>query len=91
MSNQHIGQGMTPFEIPEMAGVDVTADWMLFSEERKQAGYVPFLVCVGTERVKMYGPDSDFCKDTDHIKEVREVDLRAVPIRPEAVRWIVGS
>lgn len=91
VTNQHVGQGMTPFEIPEMAGVDTTADWMLFSEERKQAGYVPFLVCVGTERVKMYGPDSDFCKDTDHIKEVREVDLRAVPIRPEAVRWIVGS
>jgi hypothetical protein len=91
VTSPHVGQGMTPFEIPEMEGVDVTADWMLFSEERKAAGYVPFLVCVGTERVKMYGPDSDFAKDTDHIKEVREVDLRAVPIRPEAVRWIVGS
>lgn len=91
VTSPHVGQGMIPFEIPEMAGVDLTADWMLFSEERKQAGYVPFLVCVGTERVKMYGPDSDFTKDTDHIKEVREVDLRAVPIRPEAVRWIVGS
>jgi hypothetical protein len=91
VTSPHVGQGMTPFEIPEMAGVDLTADWMLFSEERKQAGYVPFLVCVGTERVKMYGPDSDFAKDTDHIKEVREVDLRAVPIRPEAVRWIKGS
>lgn len=91
VTNQHIGQGMTPFEIPEMEGVDLTADWMLFSQERKEAGYVPFLVCVGTERVKIYGPDSDFAKDTDHIKEVREVDLRAVPIRPEALRWITGS
>jgi hypothetical protein len=91
VTSPHVGQGMTPFEIPEMAGVDLTADWMLFSEERKAAGYVPFLVCVGTERVKMYGPDSDFAKDTDHIKEVREVDLRAVPIRPEAVRWIKGA
>lgn len=91
VTSPHIGSGMTPFEIPDMPGVDLEADWMLFSEERKMAGYVPFLVCVGTERVKIYGPDSDFAKDSDHIKEVREVDLRAVPIRPEAVRWIVGK
>jgi hypothetical protein len=91
VTSPHVGQGMTPFEIPEMEGVDFTADWMLFSEERKAAGYIPFLVSVGVERVKMYAPGSDFANDTDHIKEVREVDLRAVPLRPEAVRWIVGS
>lgn len=90
-TNANIGSGMTPMEIPEMEGVDETADWMIFSEERKAAGYVPFLVCVGTERVKTYGPGSDFANDTDHIKEVREVDLRAVPIRPEALRWVTGS
>jgi hypothetical protein len=91
-SNEHIGSGLLPLEVEHLPGLDTTADWYLFSEERKRAGFVPYAVCESeTERVFVYGPDTDFALDTGFIKERRETDMRVIPIHPQALRKIKGS
>ena len=91
-SNEHHGSGLLPLEVQHLPGADLNADWLLFSEERKRAGMVPYAVCESAvEKVFVYGPDTDFALDTGFIKERRETDIRVVPIHPQAMRKIKGT
>jgi hypothetical protein len=92
VSNEHTGSGLLPLEVQHLPGATLDADWLLFSEERKRAGMVPYAVCESAvEKVFVYGPDTDFALDTGFIKERRETDIRVVPIHPQAMRKIKGT
>jgi hypothetical protein len=92
VSNEHTGSGLLPLEVQHLPGATLDADWYLFSQQRKQAGMVPFAVCESeTEKVFVYGPDTDYALDTGFIKERRETDIRVVPIHPQAMRKIKGT
>jgi hypothetical protein len=91
--NQHTGSGLLQQEIEHLPGSDpATADWMLFSQQRKEAGMVPFVVCMSaTEEVTIYDEGSDYAKRTKHIRQERVVFIKVIPLHPQAVRWIKGS
>jgi hypothetical protein len=93
VTNVHTGSGLMRQEIEHLPGSDpATADWMLFSQERKAAGFVPFVVCMSaTEEVTIYDESSDYAKRTKHIRQERVVHITVIPMHPQACRWIKGS
>jgi hypothetical protein len=88
----HTGSGLLSLEVPHMPGVDATADWMLFSTERKARGMVPFVVAESAaEEVITWNEGSSYTNDTRFIKQERRTFCKVVPMHPEAVLYVVGS
>jgi hypothetical protein len=88
----HTGSGLLSLEVPHMPGVDSTADWILFSAERKARGMIPLVLAESeAEEVIVDNEGSHYTNETRFIRQKRITFVKAVPMHPEAVLYVKGS
>jgi hypothetical protein len=90
--NPHFNSGLQKQRAPELSGSDLTADWYLVSATAMAMGLFPWVLCEdASEELTEWNEDSDFYKDTKHIKVESRILAEAAFLFPHAIRKVSGN